>query len=135
MQRTGVLSETVRRVASSPVLSRLSLKGQRVPRFNQADDTIFFCLNELYSCLSNLDDTSRRPVIYDFRASTCILRPRKRECMSVHLRAHQALVIGRAFARYHPNPLRLRLFVSASSFHFFSFVVRFLPFFSFFFCI
>lgn len=58
-------------------------------------------------------------VIYDFRASTCILRPRT----SMHLRVHQALVIGRAFVRYHPYPLRF--FVSASSFHFFSFVFFF----------
>lgn len=49
-----------------------------------------FYLNELYSCLSNLDDTSRRPVIYDFRASTCILRPRSWKCMSMHLRTRRA---------------------------------------------
>lgn len=117
------------------VLSRLSLRGQRVPRLVRLMILFFFflfCLsiNELYSCLSDLDDTPRRLVIYDFRASTCILRPRKRERMSMHLRMYQALVIGRAFVRYHPNPLRLRLFVSASSFHFF-----FLFFFFFFFCI
>lgn len=110
------------------------VKRAACPTISPADDTLFFflfCLsiNELYSCLSDLDDTPRRLVIYDFRASTCILRPRKRERMSMHLRMHQALVIGRAFVRYHPNPLRLRLFVSASSFHFF------FLFFSFFFCI
>ena len=49
-----------------------------------------FYLNELYSCLSNLDDTSRTLVIYDFRASTCILRPRSWKCTSMHLRTRLA---------------------------------------------
>lgn len=106
-----------------PVLSRLSLRGQRVPRLVRL--MILFSFRSV--CLSDLDDTSRRLVIYDFRASTCILRPRKRERMSMHLRVHQALVIGRAFVRYHPNPSAFlsplpRFIFSPLSFSFFSFI-------------
>lgn len=66
------------------------VRGQRVPRLARLMILFLSCLNELYSYLSDLDDTSRSPVIYDFRASTCILRPHSWECTSMHLQAHQA---------------------------------------------
>lgn len=56
------------------------VRGRRVPRLARLMILFLSCLNELYSYLSDLDDTSRSPVIYDFRASTCILRPHSWEC-------------------------------------------------------
>lgn len=97
-------------------------RAERVPRLVRLMILFLFGeQNELY-----LRPWWYLAVIYNFRASTCILRPRT----SMHLRVHQALVIGRAFVRYHPYPLRLHFFVSASSFHFFSFVVFFFIFLS-----
>lgn len=66
------------------------VRGRRVPRLARLMILFLSCLNELYSYLSDLDDTSRSLVIYDFRASTCILRPHSWECTSMHLQAHQA---------------------------------------------